>query len=590
MLSTCGDCHGQVPATAAEAALRPQSAASKTTFPKESSLIRSVEVNPVLSEFDLALQRLRSLHEESLVQLQAKLRSLDTNADDVACEAGSPVLRLPERHIAFEESEPRTRKDPEFVVEKDVADTTPVTEPTEGADTQEDPYDRIRMSQIDLNNKLMELDQEFARTTGTKFFQIDRSQLSVTYLVRHPLFNLITAFMIIVNAIQIGYDAELTATTTGSSPLWMNIWSLVCTLYFAVECTLRIWTFRREFFCGEAWPWNLFDLLLVVCSAADFAPFLYGDAESSIVLDALRALKLLRIIRVFRVFRVIKQLSNLMVMIADSINSLLWALVMLVIIMYVFAVCIMTFTSDWVATSSADDPVVGRIQDAFGSLGQSFFTLVVVMLDGVDFADILEDLLLVGWMPFALLMFFVLFTNLAVLNVVTGVFVDRALEAEKSQREYQVERALKNQISFKKQIIHLVAKIDSNADGRITRDELHAMLEDRNLSAHWETLGLVGLNRKLQADRLFNLVDEDSDGAIYVDEFLDKAGFLRGPASAIELLAVQSECNQIRKQLRENRKVLQRLVETSLPQDLQHGMGQAGMLSAESLDPAELNL
>ena len=29
-----------------------------------------------------------------------------------------------------------------------------------------------------------------------------------------------------------------------------------------------------------------------------------------------------------------------------------------------------------------------------------------------------------------------------------------------------------------------------------------------------------------------DLVDEDADGAIYVDEFLDKAGFLRGPASA----------------------------------------------------------
>ncbi|CAE7276966.1 NaCP60E, partial [Symbiodinium pilosum] len=169
----------------------------------------------------------------------------------------------------------------------------------------------------------------------------------------------------------------------------------VCTLYFAVECALRIHTYRREFFCGEAWHWNLFDLLLVVCSAADFVPFLYSNTGNSVVLDALRALKLLRIIRVFRVFRVIKQLSNLMVMIADSINSLLWALVMLVIIMYVFAVCIMTFTSDWVATSPADDPVVMRIRDAFGSLGMSFFTLVVVMLDGVDFADILEDLLVV---------------------------------------------------------------------------------------------------------------------------------------------------------------------------------------------------
>ena len=103
-----------------------------------------------------------------------------------------------------------------------------------------------------------------------------------------------------------------------------------------------------------------------------------------------------------------------------------------------------------VATSPADDPVVIRIRRAFGSLvacpqlgehvslrdpvlkkeslraalttngtcpnsphaflgapecklaaveGMSFFTLTVVMLDGVDFANILEDLLLVGSGP-----------------------------------------------------------------------------------------------------------------------------------------------------------------------------------------------
>ncbi|CAE7276951.1 unnamed protein product, partial [Symbiodinium pilosum] len=87
------------------------------------------------------------------------------------------------------------------------------------------------------------------------------------------------------------------------------------------------------------------------------------------------------------------------------------------------------------------------------------------------------------------------------------------------------------------------------------------------------------------------LVDEDSDGAIYVDEFLDKAGFLRGPASAIELLAVQAECHHIRKQLRENLKLLQALSDKPAEgaKELVPGFGKARMSSAESLELPDLN-
>ncbi|CAJ1412503.1 unnamed protein product [Effrenium voratum] len=112
-----------------------------------------------------------------------------------------------------------------------------------------------------------------------------------------------------------------------------------------------------------------------------------------------------------------------------------------------------------------------------------------------------------------------------------------------------VERVLKAQVLFNKQIVALLAQIDSNSDGRISRDELHAMLEDDKLKAHWETLGLTDFNKTKQADRLFDLLDENGDGAIYVDEFLDKCGLMRGPASALELLAVQTECGHIRRYL-----------------------------------------
>jgi len=521
------------------------------------------EVRSEADDFEQCWDKLRNLHVQECSRLRAQLQEMRLRAeqDDIAAEGTALPSRVSLSDLDEVSPEVMAEKfEGEAEVEIELPpnrlsytqilssqEALPTITEEESQKEALSPEEKGRQSQIHLAEKIEVLGKELKKVRSMNLLKVDRSQLSLSYLVQHPLFNALTAFMIVFNAVQIGYDAELSAA--GKTPgILVQLWSFVCTIYFAVECALRIRVFRWAFFYGEAWTWNWFDLLLVVCSAADLVPLLSGSEDSSIVLSAIRALKMLRIIRVFRVFRVIKQLSNLMVMIADSLSSLLWAMVMLVIIMYVFAIGIMNFTSDW-AHGQSDSSAVARVTGYFGSLDVSFYTLAIVMLGGVDFAEVLADLMLVGWVPFTLLMFFVLFTNLAVLNVVTGVFVDRALEAEKSQREYQVERVLKAQVLFNKQIVALLAQIDSNSDGRISRDELHAMLEDDKLKAHWETLGLTDFNKTKQADRLFDLLDENGDGAIYVDEFLDKCGLMRGPASALELLAVQTECGHIRRYL-----------------------------------------
>merc|ERR1719277_841650 len=101
---------------------------------------------------------------------------------------------------------------------------------------------------------------------------------------------------------------------------------------------MRIMCFGREFFRGDSRGWNVFDCLLVVFSILDFVIEHSSPEGTTSLASGMKTIKMLRIARVFRVFRFFQELTLLALMIADSMRSLLWALSMLFIITYVFAI------------------------------------------------------------------------------------------------------------------------------------------------------------------------------------------------------------------------------------------------------------
>merc|ERR1712241_934369 len=86
--------------------------------------------------------------------------------------------------------------------------------------------------------------------------------------------------------------------------------------------------------------WNIFDTVLVIMSIVEVL-LLSGSTRASqaSVGSGMKTIKMLRIVKVFRVFRFFRELSLLALMIVDSMRSLMWALLMLTIIIYVFAIC-----------------------------------------------------------------------------------------------------------------------------------------------------------------------------------------------------------------------------------------------------------
>jgi hypothetical protein len=124
-------------------------------------------------------------------------------------------------------------------------------------------------------------------------------------------------------------------------------------------------------------------------------------------------------------------------MITESFKSLTWAFILMALIIYVFAIC---FTQS--ATEHLNQIEAGgetdydfKLRDYFGGMSSSVDNLIQAMLGGMSWGEYCGPMGQAGWAALALFYFYIFFTMFAVLNIVTGVFVDSALQATQGQRD-----------------------------------------------------------------------------------------------------------------------------------------------------------
>merc|ERR1712048_62494 len=104
------------------------------------------------------------------------------------------------------------------------------------------------------------------------------------------------------------------------------------------------------FFFGPEWSWNLLDTFLVLTSLAD-AVLTVAGFEMTYV----RLLRLLRMTRTTRVIRLLRFFRTLRMMLLSALNSvvpLLWAMLFLMLMIFVFAVVLLQGTAVYVGTNT----------------------------------------------------------------------------------------------------------------------------------------------------------------------------------------------------------------------------------------------
>lgn len=200
-----------------------------------------------------------------------------------------------------------------------------------------------------------------------------------------------------------------------------------------------------------------------------------------------------------------------------------WSVVALFLVTYLWA---LVFTH-LVWTNKLDyGDKTGNLTQNFGSLARSMLSLLKAVTGGVDWGDLFSVLEELDTPIFATAAFlvYVLFASLAMMNVITGIFLDRSSCNVKD--EMQLIALINASAIF--------AEADENKSGKIGRDEFMRALTHKKVEGFFEAMEL----HPSTGEVLFHLLDESGDGVISADEFLHGCLRLRGNAKALDLLVI----------------------------------------------------
>ncbi len=261
-------------------------------------------------------------------------------------------------------------------------------------------------------------------------------------VVDGKLFQGIILFVIIFNAAIMGVETiqGLPSGVYGAIALI----NTVCLWIFIAEIIIKLLAYGLDYFKD---PWNWFDMIIVAVSMVSGLPFMAA-------FRAVRVFRVLKSLKALRGTKLIGHVRHLQVIIAaivNSIPSIMWTGILLLLIYYIFALIGVNLFGE-------------AFPDWFGSLGKAMYTLFQVMtLESwsMGISRPVMDVYSYAWVYFVP---FVLISSFVVMNVVVGIVVnaisevtaanldeaegDKKDEAPASNKELLTEiRSLKDQLS-----------------------------------------------------------------------------------------------------------------------------------------------
>jgi hypothetical protein len=406
------------------------------------------------------------------------------------------------------------------------------------ADLGQSPGKDLTTSETAMRQKLQD---NLKRTRTWDEHRVDDS--IALKIVTHPCFEWAVMIAIVLNSVYVGTEIDYLArqekrrheTEFGNL---LTAFEVSFIVLFVSELLLKVCAYRLRF-CqrqtvhdAEMFWWNLYDCAVIgfevigICLKHLLGTHLYGVT----VLRVLRFCRLLRIVRAVKLAYFVKDLRTIVASIANSMTLFFWALSALLLEMYIGGVFFTEIVRDYKLEYPDRDHT--ELTDLFGTLPRTCLSLLQAVTGGKDWCDILDPLEDVGLIKARLpFIAFVLFTLLAMMNVITGAFLDRASENAKVTEE---NLALA-------QARAIFAATDYNNSGRISWDEFEKVLQHKRVESFFMALDLdISEGRTL-----FDLLDYTGDGTVSADEFLCGCLRLRGNAKALDLLLLSREAQQL---------------------------------------------
>lgn len=348
------------------------------------------------------------------------------------------------------------------------------------------------------------------------------------------------AFVILLNAVFMAYAMNHQASQPSApiSPFIRKVDMAFLGLYI-VELSFKFIVHRQYFFFGD-FGWKALDFSLVVYGIFDliFEHMVGTSGGSSHWMRSIRLFKTVKVLRMLRVIKVLKELHLLMACILRSLRALMWSLVMMAVILYMFSLVFVQQATAYLGQDpdQQEELTIEGLSLAFGSVEYSIMTLFQTLFGGDDWAKFQMLLRAAGPLGEAMYIFFIAFANIALLNILTGIFVENALKLAQPNFFEKAAEHHRDLVEQAKVLEELCCEWDTDGNGLLSFKEFVDMVSHPKVRMYLDYLGLEVPSLEM----FFGLLADDT-GQVNVDTFVTACMRLRGDAKSIDMKQLSLE-------------------------------------------------
>lgn len=388
-------------------------------------------------------------------------------------------------------------------------------------------------------------------------------------VVDSSLFQALSCSIISMNAIFIGVETDIVTQSLWQGvdhpecvyspcvlkgvdhPEWMVIVNWVFVTLFVAELVLRMCVKgARKYFCGPDLQWNIFDFVTVSLSFMDLLVSSGGFEMDMSYTRILRGFRAIRILRVIRALRFLRELRLMVCSIAQSLVSFSWGLSLLLVVIYLFAICFMHAVDRYLEDPDKTRVTMEHLMHYYGSVPITMYSLMMAISGGENWNDLVQPLGEIHVVYKALFVFYIFFVIICVLNVLTSVFVQRANELVKLDRDLVIQCQLVSNENFCNEMKLIFEEADTDGTGAITQEKFLCYLQDENVQAYFTTHQLD----TTEAHDLFDLMldsdkrrrsPEDQDPVVLIEDFVLGCMRLRGQAKSSDVATLLRDSKRL---------------------------------------------
>lgn len=281
---------------------------------------------------------------------------------------------------------------------------------------------------------------------------------------------------------------------------------------------------------------------------------LASDGEDIVFMRVLRLCKIAKALRALRALRVIVDLQIIVACLVSSLAAGFWSLVVMLFVLYVMALVLLNVISLHQATEENVSPQFSTdVALYFSSLDRSIVSLYMSVTGGLEYAfvyNIMQEVHPAYGMVFLL---FTFFFSIMLFNVLTGLFVEKAVSAAAPRREDLVLVRRRRARTEAKEFCHLFRDLSGTKHrNSLSRNDFQRAMRHETMVSYMASIGL----QVHDAATFFNTMSANT-GQVTLHRFIEGCMQMKGNATGIDMqhqlaetLVIQQKLNSLAKDIR----------------------------------------